>query len=282
MIESMKSNCCNAIMITVSGDEGTGYWKCKACNKPCGPASENKPCQIIPCSGCNGSWCRAHDQHEISCQSPELSSLGKHSENCLGCLYDNKDDVPHVKECTCEKSYFDTICPVHGIGALPVSSGDTKELCDCGFPQSSPIPHKHSIPESSSGEYIKRMGKAAEEVRKTFPSGDREEYLCKTPDKLPSKQDDDVVTTWEERWNAFLDGEYFDSRPLYKKWLKGIGGIIVKSFISDLLKETKQSQVQLIREELIKIRDVELSDTPMEKSRAAFNLNVLIHELLED
>lgn len=27
-----------------------------------------------------------------------------------------------------------------------------KEMCDCGFPQSSPIPHRHSLPDSRAGD----------------------------------------------------------------------------------------------------------------------------------
>lgn len=31
----MKSNCCQVGVIVVGGDEGTNYWKCEKCGKPC-------------------------------------------------------------------------------------------------------------------------------------------------------------------------------------------------------------------------------------------------------
>lgn len=193
----MKSNCCKATMTTVSGGEGTGYWKCRACNEPCDPVSEN-----------------------LAIQSPELSSLGKVCTckplytpkgartlaHALGCPAGNPsvDEFKTVgaspeKECTCKDiagNAWHVHCPIHGNPPLhecskgiwdgkrhvvpPVSSGgkpkldnqnlsnftgekmdkasgDTKELCACGFPQSSPIPHKHSIPESSSDNWEERF-----------------------------------------------------------------------------------------------------------------------------
>ncbi len=34
---------------------------------------------------------------------------------------------------------------------------NTKKLCDCGFPQSSPVPHQHSLPETIELVVPKRL-----------------------------------------------------------------------------------------------------------------------------
>lgn len=53
----------------------------------------------------------------------------------------------------------------------------------------------------------------------------------------------------------------------------------VRKFLSSALTRMQESTREEILRELIIIRDTELSDTPMQKSRAAFNINVLIESL---
>lgn len=44
-MEIPKSNCCNALVKTIYSDEGTNYWTCWKCRRPCDIKSD-KPTKI--------------------------------------------------------------------------------------------------------------------------------------------------------------------------------------------------------------------------------------------
>jgi len=83
------------------------------------------------------------------------------------------------------------------------------------------------------------------------------------------------MTNWSKEFDEiFFDGLYGEKlmrRVLDKGYTATVRAKYMKAYIAKREKE--------LLKQLIIIRDTELSDTPMEKSRAAYNINLLIKEL---
>ena len=48
-MKELYSNCCNALLAIIHGDEGTSYWECTNCQKPSDPVSK-PPESVCKCS----------------------------------------------------------------------------------------------------------------------------------------------------------------------------------------------------------------------------------------
>lgn len=103
-------------------------------------------------------------------------------------------------------------------------------------------------------------------------------YHNKAVFKITMSQDKNKKSGWVKRFDEIIKS-YKDFED--KGWLtKGqisetVNWDEIKSFISSELKREREEIIK----NLVTIRDVELSDTSMIKSRAAYNINLLIDEL---
>lgn len=78
-----RSNCCQASMHTVNGGEGTSYWVCTKCGKPCDPVAEEPPVTGNPVSDDKPKPCESGCF--TSSQMHVLKKDGSAESICRGC-----------------------------------------------------------------------------------------------------------------------------------------------------------------------------------------------------
>ncbi|MEK9207410.1 MAG: hypothetical protein AAB922_02945 [Patescibacteria group bacterium] len=77
MTQEPKSNCHNAPLKVISGDEGTSYWECTECNNPADPATQEKKSEcfdenaVLSCGHKYGE----HDQFSKECGDAVLRQV---------------------------------------------------------------------------------------------------------------------------------------------------------------------------------------------------------------